>query len=146
MGAQDDHVPLIKATQHCAPWMRLVAAVAMEITTTTINYRALHAQGGWLGVTMASAPMFLLSQARANTLLKAKTLIRCAARVKHALWVSKSALLMSWPSHNTSHIAPPLLRCQAFWMDNSKTALMALRQKHQKNSFWMIHDKCLFSI
>ena len=70
------------------------------------NYRALHTQGGWLGVSMASAPMFLLSQARANTLLKAKTLIRCAARVKHALWVSRSALLMSWPSHNTSHTAP----------------------------------------
>ena len=52
--------------------MRLVAAVAMEITTTTIMCRALHAQGGWLGVTMASAPMVLLSQARANTLLKAK--------------------------------------------------------------------------
>ena len=67
---------------------------------------ALHAQGRWLSVSMASAPMFLLSQARANTLLKANFLIRCAARVKHALWVSRSALLMSWPSHNTSHTAP----------------------------------------
>ena len=32
---------------------------------------ALHAQGRWLGVSMASAPMFVLSQARPNTLLKA---------------------------------------------------------------------------
>jgi hypothetical protein len=38
--------------------------------------------------------------------LESKTLIRCAARVKHALWVSRSALLMSSPSHNTPHTAP----------------------------------------
>ena len=58
-------------------------------------------------------PMFLCTRKHA---LESKTLIRCAARVKHALWVSRSALLMSWPSHNTSHTAPrycaPLLRCQ----------------------------------
>ena len=57
-------------------------------------------------------PMFLPSQARANTRLKAKALIRCAARVKHALWVSRRAPanVVAVPQH-APHRAP-LLRCQ----------------------------------